>query len=178
MRKIITFILLAVNCIAVHALPDWMPGKNAIEEYQLESWNKENSSLYKLDLQKMGVINNEYEKMLSGLSFTGYVQNSTNENIKSWIVELRAIDKRTKITVLVTRTRLIWTAPRTLNRKFDNVKFLMWSGQSQYQKIATSLGPNLEWSEKLIAAVPQKYENYQINDIFKIELGDNFMAND
>ena len=178
MRKIIAFTLLAINCMAVHALPDWMPGKDAIEKHQLESWNKENSSLYKLDLQGMKVINEEYSRELSGLSFTGYVQNSTSENIDSWIVELRAIDKRTKTVVLVTKTRLHWPAPRTLNRRFDNIKFRMYFGQSQYQKIATSLGANFEWNGRLINAIPQKYKDYQVDNIFKIESGDNFFSNE
>lgn len=164
--------------MAVHALPDWMPGKNAIEEHQLESWNKENIYFYKLDLQGMGVINYKYSRELSGLSFTGNVQNSTSENIDSWIVELQAIDKRTKTVVLVTRIRLHWPAPRTLNRKFDNIKFRMYLGQSQYHKIATSLGANFEWNGKLVSVIPQKYKDYQVDNIFKIERSDNFVSHE
>lgn len=175
MRKLAISAALFLLCTTAHALPDWMPGKTAFEESRVADWNKKSNSNYKLNLERMAVDSSSGMKYLI---FSGVVQNATGESIGGWVVDLRVLDKRTNSVVLSRRVHLVWSTPSSLNRKFDSVKFWMPYGDSQYFKIATSLGPNFGWNHKFISAIPTQYKDYDINKVFGVDQNEVWISHD
>ncbi len=175
MKRLTFLAALAMASVSVHAaLPDWVPGKSAFEESRVADWNQKNASNYRLSFTRMSVDPSAMKQLV----FSGAVQNSAAESIDSWILDLQLSDKSTNSVVLVRRVRFMWSAPASLNRKFEQVKFWMPYGDSQYQKIAASLGSNLGWNYKLVAAVPAQYKDYDLNKIFGVEHNEVWISHD
>lgn len=174
MKHLFVGLLISLNCIAAEALPDWMPGKKAIEEKQIVTWNTENRSACTLELRTAAILANP----LKQLSFSGFVRNAGAEKIESWILELQAVDAQTKQIVLTRRVRFIWSTPTSINRNFENVKFWTPGENSEYYKISASLGRNFGWNYKVIAAVPEKFKSHDIEKIYGIESNEIWISHD
>jgi len=174
MKKSILSIMLMISSLTAYAFPDWLPGKISIEKSRISTWNAENFSSYKLDFHRVSVVGGGMKELI----FSGLVRNSGFENIESWILDLRAVDKKTNSTVLSRRVRFTWSAPTSLNRNFENVKFWMPFGQSEFHKIAVSLGPSFAWNYTLVAAIPEKYKKYDVDKIFGVDGSENWVSHD
>lgn len=174
MKHIFVGLLISLNCIAAQALPDWMPGKSAIEERQIVTWNTENRAGYSLELKTARILTEPLEQ----ISFSGVVRNAGSEKIESWILELQAIDAKTNQLVLTRRVRFTWSTPTSMNRNFENVKFRVPYKFSEYYKISSSLGAKFSWNYKVIAAIPEKFKNYDIEKIFGIDSNEHWISHD